>query len=875
MTKLSAPQRLHLKKLIKDLKSQKALHTEFITVYIPAGYDISKIIGHLADEQGTASNIKSSATRKNVQAGLEKMIQHLKNFKKTPENGLAVFSGNTASAEGRQDIKVWSFEPPTPLNIRIYRCDKHFITDVLDELLVEKEVYGLVVLDRRDANIALLKGKTIINLQKTHSEVPGKFKAGGQCQVYGTLVQSATGNILKIENCSGALTVQGMNVNERIIDNSPVKDFWKVKKSKIYKIKTKYPQLITETSQDHIFFTIKNNQIIEKTASELTAQDTLLMPEKIKIKGTRQKLNYLKYYNSFIINKEGQKLLKKRRIENKLLQKELAKKLNATQTTISSYEIGKINANRIPLKKICQELKINFSEFLKDYTLPSHHQGTEIYLPNEITPEFAQFLGYYMGDGCSEKDRITFFEQREDVVFAYQKMLNDFFNIQSSCRFRENKNYHQLRFTSRPLVRMIKGEFPELKKALDSEIPKKILEAESIMVAKFLKGIFDTEGYLMEKGVGIGLNNKTVIGQLQLLLLRFSIISSVMKDDNKKNPYSNNPVFKLQINEKESLENFQELIDFTAKDKSDKLKKVISKKTSKSQVRQIMVSGSKIREMIEMEGGKVSDFSKVSSFFNNKRLMSKNTFKSSILDNIKNKKLYNKLNKIYKHSLLPVKIAEIEQREENVDMVDISVNNQNFIANGIMVHNSAQRFARQREGAYKDHFKKIAGYMKDQFLPLGNNLKGIIIGGPGTTVNSFLGKDYITGDIKKKIIGTKDLSYTGDFGLQELLDKSGDLLAEEEVAQEKKIMEKFFKQMLNDMKKVAYGKKEVNKALNMAAVDVLLVSETMPENDIIGYEEKAQESGAELKIISTETREGVQLKDLGKIAAILRYPIEQ
>ena len=367
MAKLSATERLHLKKLIKDLKSQKALHTEFVTVYIPAGYDISKIINHLAEEQGTASNIKSAVTRKNVQNALEKMIQHLKTLKKTPENGLAVFSGNVAASEGKQNIQVWSFEPPVPLNIRLYRCDKNFITEILEELMVEKEVYGMVVLDRRDANIALLKGKTILHLQKTHSEVPGKFKAGGQ---------------------------------------------------------------------------------------------------------------------------------------------------------------------------------------------------------------------------------------------------------------------------------------------------------------------------------------------------------------------------------------------------------------------------------------------------------------------------------------------------------------------------SAQRFARQREGAYKDHFKKIAGYMKDQFLPLGNNLKGIIIGGPGTTVNDFLNKDYITGDIKKKIIGTKDLSYTGDFGLQELLDKSGDLLAEEEVAQEKKVMQKFFKQMLEDPKKVAYGEKEVNKALEMAAVDILLISEVVPEDKIIEYEEKAQTGGTTLKIISTETREGVQLKDLGKVAAILRYEIE-
>ena len=177
---LGATEKLRLKKLIRDLKSYRAPHTEFVTVYVPQGYDLIKIIQHLAEEQGTASNIKSASTRKNVQAALEKMIQHLKTIGRTPENGLVVFSGNLAAAEGKQDMRVWSFEPPSPLNTRIYRCDKTFVTEKLEEMIVEHNVYGLVVLDRRDAVLALLRGKTIVPLKKTHSEVPGKFKAGGQ-----------------------------------------------------------------------------------------------------------------------------------------------------------------------------------------------------------------------------------------------------------------------------------------------------------------------------------------------------------------------------------------------------------------------------------------------------------------------------------------------------------------------------------------------------------------------------------------------------------------------------------------------------------------------------------------------------------------------
>ena len=177
---INAQQRHKLKKFVQELKEHRANHTELVSVYIPAGYDINKVINHLQEEQGTASNIKGTSTRKNVQAALERMVQHLKLYKKTPEHGLAAFSGNVAAREGQQDVRVWSVEPPVPVQTRIYRCDKEFVVDILEDMLEEKSVYGLIVIDRRDALIALLKGKLIVPLSKTHSHVPGKFKAGGQ-----------------------------------------------------------------------------------------------------------------------------------------------------------------------------------------------------------------------------------------------------------------------------------------------------------------------------------------------------------------------------------------------------------------------------------------------------------------------------------------------------------------------------------------------------------------------------------------------------------------------------------------------------------------------------------------------------------------------
>ena len=180
MQKISAKDRLHIKHFIKEVESIRGRHTELISVYVPSGYEITAKIDQLKQEQGTATNIKSKSTRDNVIASLEKMIQHLKSFPSTPPNGLIVFSGNASDREGQQDYKVWSIEPPIPMNQNLYRCDKEFVTDILHDMADDKIIFGLVVMDKREGNIAFLKGKTIIPLKEMHSAVPGKHKTGGQ-----------------------------------------------------------------------------------------------------------------------------------------------------------------------------------------------------------------------------------------------------------------------------------------------------------------------------------------------------------------------------------------------------------------------------------------------------------------------------------------------------------------------------------------------------------------------------------------------------------------------------------------------------------------------------------------------------------------------
>ncbi len=177
---MNQKQRIQLRKLLNELASIKGRHTELVSVYIPAGYDLLKVINHLEQEKGTASNIKDARTRKNVADSLEKAIRHLKLYKKIPENGLVIFAGNASTTESKIDIKVWSIEPPEPIKTRLYRCDQTFVIDILREMLEAKDIYGLIVLDAREATIGLLKGSLVQELATLTSGVPGKVKTGGQ-----------------------------------------------------------------------------------------------------------------------------------------------------------------------------------------------------------------------------------------------------------------------------------------------------------------------------------------------------------------------------------------------------------------------------------------------------------------------------------------------------------------------------------------------------------------------------------------------------------------------------------------------------------------------------------------------------------------------
>jgi peptide chain release factor subunit 1 len=179
---LDDQRKYEFRRVIEELTDYEGSGTQLVTIYVPEDTPISSVAQHITQEHSEASNIKSKQTRTNVQDALSSIKSRLKYFDTyPPENGVVLFSGAVDDGGGQTDMVTEVLEsPPQPIESFRYHCDSDFLTEPLAEMLADKGLYGLIVLDRREANVGWLRGKRIEPVKSTTSLVPGKQRKGGQ-----------------------------------------------------------------------------------------------------------------------------------------------------------------------------------------------------------------------------------------------------------------------------------------------------------------------------------------------------------------------------------------------------------------------------------------------------------------------------------------------------------------------------------------------------------------------------------------------------------------------------------------------------------------------------------------------------------------------
>jgi len=184
---------LEFARAIKNIKKLKGTGTQLVSVYITPNYPIGEIANKIRSEISQAENIKSKQTRTKVIGALERILQALKSFRETPPNGLVIFAGDVSEDPSKEDIITITLEPIYKLNQSIYRCDSSFYVEPLEQMLNQKESYGLVVMDGKEATLAILRGVNFTILETIESHAHSKVRKGGQsARRYERLIEEQT-----------------------------------------------------------------------------------------------------------------------------------------------------------------------------------------------------------------------------------------------------------------------------------------------------------------------------------------------------------------------------------------------------------------------------------------------------------------------------------------------------------------------------------------------------------------------------------------------------------------------------------------------------------------------------------------------------------
>jgi peptide chain release factor subunit 1 len=169
-----------VKKLIKNLEAARGNGTSMISLIIPPGDQISRVNKMLSDEYGTASNIKSRVNRLSVLSAITSTQQRLKLYNKCPPNGLVIYCGTVITEDGKERKVNIDFEPFKPINTSLYLCDNKFHCEDLQELLMDDEAFGFIVMDGNGCLYGTVQGSSREILHKFSVDLPKKHGRGGQ-----------------------------------------------------------------------------------------------------------------------------------------------------------------------------------------------------------------------------------------------------------------------------------------------------------------------------------------------------------------------------------------------------------------------------------------------------------------------------------------------------------------------------------------------------------------------------------------------------------------------------------------------------------------------------------------------------------------------
>ncbi|KAF9466242.1 peptide chain release factor eRF1/aRF1 [Collybia nuda] len=233
---------------------------------------------------------------------------------------------------------------------------------------------------------------------------------------------------------------------------------------------------------------------------------------------------------------------------------------------------------------------------------------------------------------------------------------------------------------------------------------------------------------------------------------------------------------------------------------------------------------------------------------------------------------------------------------------------------------SALRFSRLRDEKRHNYVRKVAEHAVQHFITNDKvNVSGLVLAGSADFKTELSQSDMFDLRLAAKIIKVVDVSYGGENGFNQAIELAAESLANVKFVQEKRLIQKYFDEISQDTGRYCFGIDDTLKALELGAVETLIVWENLditryilhnaageeilihvnkdqekdrekfldkstglemeqvsePASLLEWFAEKYKEFGANLEFVTNRSQEGAQfVKGFGGIGGLLRYKVD-
>jgi len=373
-------------------------------------------------------------------------------------------------------------------------------------------------------------------------------------------------------------------------------------------------------------------------------------------------------------------------------------------------------------RTLCERAGVDATPHLDEIICNGGHKP--ITVPADLTVDLSWLAGAVAGDGYLTGNSVNLSETTN--------LLDEFARIAEKSFGREvtvatggpPANTESVTLNSKLVADLLSENFGIPKGTKGSEIGMPTIGLPDHLLSSYLSGLFDTDGSVSARDNVDGApciefysTSETFVTQLKTALLRFGIVS--YKDTRAQEGVENevqghvihaqSDVYRLSIYGLDQLRRFADDIGFRHEAKSNELATAIERNPSGGRKQQDVIPnglGEQVRTMRSEMGVSMSDLepdvpkATLSRYENGETPMKRSTF-SALADALDD----TLLRSIGASDLYWDRIDEIRECEPE-RLYDLSTTSSNFVANGVIAHNTSDNRSLV-EDAFRDRLVKV------------------------------------------------------------------------------------------------------------------------------------------------------------------------